>query len=268
MKAFARLLVPILLLFVSPAIADERDNGNAKPVVAAQSGAPAKMSAAVKACLQSDCKSGHGSAVYLGNGYFITAQHVATESAKWVLRAEDKRLIYANTVWTLASDDLALLKIDEKRHKTGIDFPVAKLACREPYVAEKLVGVGNPSMIMFAHVNGYITAGAQEIGGTTQFYRPEAPAHDTLNVSVGGAELTFDPASRKKAAAQDIGYWRAAYVLEMAVAPGFSGGPIFTQKGEVIGLLVGVLNGTSYAVMEPTNKLCGLLPPLESEAAE
>jgi hypothetical protein len=71
-------VVAALLLLPPLASADERDNGDAKPFDAAAS--TADLSSAVKACLALDCKSAHGSGVHLGNGYFLTAAHVAEQA--------------------------------------------------------------------------------------------------------------------------------------------------------------------------------------------
>jgi S1-C subfamily serine protease len=280
-----------MLLCVTGASADERDNGDAKPLPsltpAVGARAPADLSSAVKACLSLGCSDGHGTAVYLGNGYFITAEHVAEEGKQWFLKGEDKRVIYAEAVWESASSDLALLRVDPKRHKTGIAFPASKPACRDPLVGEKVTAVGNPADIWFAHVTGYVTSGAQTTQGKTQFYRPTdnartagdphppppksgVPDFGSFDEQPGNTRVARAPSPDSRegedpAARQDIGYWKDAYVFDLPVFPGFSGGPVYSSDGRVLGLVVGILGDTSYSIVEPVAKICDLLPALGSE---
>jgi S1-C subfamily serine protease len=245
--------------------ADERDNGDAKPEVGAKT-IPGDLSSAVKACLSLSCSDGHGTAVHLGNGYFITAQHVVEEGKQWFLKGEDKRVIYAEAVWESANADLALLKVDAKRHRTGITFPASQPACRDPLVGEKVTAVGNPAEIWFAHVSGYVTSGAQTTQGRTQFYRPGFGGWGLgIGESASPTPRTQSPIPNSDSAArQDIGYWKDAYVFDLPVFPGFSGGPVYSSDGRVLGLVVGILGDTSYSIVEPVAKICDLLPELKA----
>ena len=299
------LIAAALLLSRTPATADERDNGDAKPEVGCSRlpghdadigstrcpevgcsrlpghdadigstrcpalGAktvPGDLSSAVKACMSLSCSEGHGTAVHLGSGYFITARHVAEEGKQWLLKGEDKRVIYAEAVWESASSDLALLKADAKRHKAGITFPASKPACRDPLVGEKVTAVGNPAEIWFAHVSGYVTSGAQSTRGKTQFYRPTDDGEQrTDDRGAAPPSSVLRPPSSDPAARQDIGYWKDAYVFDLPVFPGFSGGPVYSSDGRVLGLVVGILGDTSYSIVEPVAKVCGLLPDLKAK---
>jgi S1-C subfamily serine protease len=278
--AAASLLIAVLLT-ATPAKADERDNGDAKPEVGCSrldadigntrcpafgaKAIPGDLSSAVKACVSLSCKDGHGTAVHLGNGYFITARHVAEEGKQWVLKGEDKRVIYAEVVWESVGTDLALLKVDAKRHKSGIIFPASQPACRDPLVGEKVTAVGNPAEIWFAHVSGYVTSGAQTTQGKTQFYRPQPLAHAAgdPHPSPSATPSPDTGEGEERAARQDIGYWKDAYVFDLPVFPGFSGGPVYSSDGSVLGLVVGILGDTSYSIVEPVAKICDLLPALE-----
>lgn len=199
------------------------------------------LSSAVKVCLAMDCKSGHGSGVSIGNGYFITAAHVvqAKRSPEFFLRAEDNRIIKAKAVWVLSTADLALLKVDLPPQQKTFDFPASQIACRAPRVGEEVTAIGNPHQIQFAHVSGYAASGPEDVKGNDLFFRPQSTSK-----------------------AQDIGTWKDIYIFVLPVFFGFSGGPIFDDEGRVLGLLVGGLQGTSYAVIEPVQKLCGILPDL------
>jgi hypothetical protein len=108
-----------------------------------------------------------------------------------------------------------------------------------------VTATGNPHDIFFAHVNGYVTSGPQSLGGSKPFF-----------------ERTAD---KDPARAQDIGYWKDAYVFVMPVFPGFSGGPVYSSDGRVVGLVVGILGDTSYSIVEPVSKICDLLPDLNAK---
>lgn len=95
--------------------------------------------------------SGTGSGVHIGNGYILTAAHVATMnnelSAKDALgRTHKLTLLWANT-----SKDIALLKITE-----ADEMASAKLSCDAPVVGTHVRAYGNPMDVENVYASGTI----------------------------------------------------------------------------------------------------------------
>ncbi len=79
-------------------------------------------------------------------------------------------------------------------------FLAANLACRDPIVGETIMAEGNPMGLKFLSFKG----------------------------SISGAAREFLPK------------WKSAYVIDVTIASGMSGGPSYDEFGEVIGINVGV----------------------------
>ena len=99
--------------------------------------------------------SGHGSGVYLGHGYVLTAGHVADAATDFevTIKTQSDGYTYTGKVmWKDTRRDFALLKISDQA-----DIMPAKLACRSPVVGEKITVVGWPDGTPSAiRVGGYI----------------------------------------------------------------------------------------------------------------
>lgn len=106
-------------------------------------------------------------------------------------------------------------------------FNAATLACRDALVGEPLVSEGNPFGLQFISMRGYVASKTSE-------YAPQ---------------------------------WKAAFVTDISMASGMSGGPAFDAYGEVIGINVGVVDPhgsasgatSGFAFVVPSSVVCGLL---------
>ncbi|PWL18808.1 serine protease [Falsochrobactrum shanghaiense] len=162
----------------------------------------------------------HGSAVHIGDGYFLTAAHVVDKNETAPLVFTDGREVLGDVLWTNRAYDIALVKASA----SGI--AAAKLACVVPDVGTHIHAKGNPSNMDFITVWG----------------------------RVAGAERTAGP-------------WHSVIVTDIATVPGQSGGPVFNDQGEVVGITVGVMLapagmgrsivGIGYVV--PGRAVCDLL---------
>ncbi len=82
-------------------------------------------------------------------------------------------------------------------------------------------------------------------------------------VSVRGSPMGLDFIStwgRVAGLEREVAYWRSAWVADMTVAPGNSGGPAFDEFGKVRGIVVGVTGWQGalvpFAIVVPSQAIC------------
>lgn len=138
--------------------------------------------------------NGHGSAGYIGDGYFITAAHVVGDKGSAPLLLSDGRKISGTVLWTNKAYDIALVRADVD----GVN--PAPLHCGVPKVGTSIHASGNPNNQDWVTVWG----------------------------KVGGRDRA-------------TGYWQSVVVVDMAIVPGMSGGPVFDDDGNMVGVTVGVM---------------------------
>jgi serine protease Do len=184
--------------------------------------------------------TGLGSGVYIGNGVIITAAHVVDSAIRPVLGQDQSGAnVYGPPTVKLVSDigdkqDGEVLWINKDydiaavRPKNARRFTAASLACREPVLGEALMAEGNPAGVQFIQMHGFVSGDP----------RPFLPN------------------------------WKSGFVTDMTVISGMSGGGIYDQFGDVIGITVGAFDphgqqgqtaqgGMGFAV--PSSVVCGLL---------
>lgn len=98
---------------------------------------------------------GHGTSVYIGNGYFITAAHVVnsmTDENRLVAKdVFNRKYNDFEVIWSNSNYDVALIKTDNK-----IDVPPAFLECRNLKQGERVYTIGNPMEENFIYSEGII----------------------------------------------------------------------------------------------------------------
>lgn len=179
-----------------------------------------------------------GSGVYLGNGYVLTARHVAIkdmadpQSDRNVLyvKQSDGKTIPAVPVVISEDADYAVLKLAHP-----IPGPTAKISCEAVTVGEPVTLVGSPL--------GWIE---------------NAITHGTVaSITTDGA--LFAASTHYQVSLDALG-WSHLVIAGLAAAPGTSGGPVFDDNGNVIGILVA--GAGSYAGFLPMSAICNELPRL------
>ncbi len=112
---------------------------------------PAPKSATVKVFMA----SGHGSGVHIGNGFVLTAAHVANNSSAEKplrIKAETGEEQQATVLWVNASYDVALLRVDDTS-KLG----ASQLSCSPVERGAAIRAEGNPGDIEFVHTWGHVS---------------------------------------------------------------------------------------------------------------
>ena len=110
---------------------------------------PDPMDATMKLLIEG---GGHGSATHIGNGFVITAGHVARNEGE-ILTARFKNgdEFEAVTLWSNRAHDVALLRIEEWE-----DIPASHLQCRTPHMGESVGLYGNPMALEFIGTTGKV----------------------------------------------------------------------------------------------------------------
>lgn len=168
--------------------------------------------------------TGHGSGVHLGNGFILTAGHVADMAPVFTITSKDGKTAKARVLWSNHASDVALLRTEE-----AFDFPASTLQCKATMVGQPVRLEGNPSDTEFATSWGRVSA-----FGKTGFENLDG-----------------------------LGLWKVLVTLDMTAAPGTSGGPIFDgDTDNVVGILVSGMQtprGTfAYTYMVPSTEICAM----------
>lgn len=200
-----------------------------------QSNAPAAGSS-----VRIELPAGLGSGVYIGNGVIITAAHVVDDAPRIAIGTDgDGKQVFGPPTVKLISDlgdvqNGEVLWINKAydiaavRPSNSKRFTTAALACRDAEVGEQLAAEGNPLGMQFITMHGYVSGAARDM----------------------------------------TPMWKSAFVTDMTVISGMSGGGIYDDYGQVIGITVGASDprgkqgeaaagGMGMAV--PSSVVCSLL---------
>lgn len=82
---------------------------------------------------------GHGSGTHIGNGYVITAGHVAEDHEYLVAKTDTGEEIKAVRLWTNTEYDVSLVRLEGYE-----DIEVSNLECRTLDIGEAITMEGNP----------------------------------------------------------------------------------------------------------------------------
>lgn len=164
--------------------------------------------------------TGHGSGVHIGDGYILTAAHVAEKAKTVKLRSEGGKAVEGAVLWVNSAYDIALIKTDESA------FGSSPLSCSEAQRGETITAMGNPLGIEFVSSTGRIAGKPRKVGP-----------------------------------------WESVFVTDMTIVMGMSGGPVFNEAGEVIGITVGVMAASvgfspsivGFGYVVPSSVACSLL---------
>lgn len=116
--------------------------------------------------------NGHGSGVHIGNGYVLTAAHVAVNPGKMTVVRDNGETSDAETLWTNTAYDVALLRVDPK------GLASSPLSCRKVVDGEEVTSRGNPMSFKFLTYRGYVASSARF---TNQAWK------DAIVLDIGGA---------------------------------------------------------------------------------
>jgi S1-C subfamily serine protease len=184
--------------------------------------APARAADFGDSAVEVVLENGHGSEVYIGNGYILTAAHVAADAKEGVVTIKRPRNAgwtdewSAKVLWIDAVHDFALLKLAAV---PPADLVAAKVACDSLTMGENVTIIGWPVDLGRIQSRGYVAG---------------------------------DAGKRDR--------WEVSYVVVAPIFFGNSGGPVYDKDGHVAALAVGIVSGTSLSIVVPTAAICQQLP--------
>lgn len=168
----------------------------------------------------------------LGNGYVLTAGHCVEGQNETQLKRDSLDTDYwtAKVVFTDHRRDFALLKVDDHftvdadgkatKDVTPFDVTATKVGCEYPKMGQHYKIKGWPAMVGYTEVIGYI-AGPQKKRGP----------------------------------------WDVSYVMVAPIFYGNSGSGGYNQITDQVEIVVvGMMPGTSLALVIPTAEICNILP--------
>lgn len=125
-----------------------------------------------------------GSGVHVGNGFILTAEHVAAKD-KTVpfLLSNDKHIHTATVLWTSYDYDIALL------HAPMEFVPSAEIVCRTPAVGEQVMSIGNLHGLRWFHSPGTVATAPAELQRWRHVYAVTGPIAGGMS---GGPVLDRD----------------------------------------------------------------------------
>jgi serine protease Do len=163
------------------------------------------------------------------DGYIITNHHVVAHSDEVIVTLMDKRQFRAKIIGKDQKLDLALIQIRDKERKVPDKLVPLEMGDSDPVrIAESVFAVGNPFGLQHTVTMGIISAKNRTIG---------------------------------------LGPFDNFLQTDASINPGNSGGPLFSLKGEVIGIntviysRTGQSGGLGFAI--PVNEAKKILPDLK-----
>jgi serine protease Do len=144
--------------------------------------------------------SSQGSGFFITeDGFLVTNNHVVENGEKFTIVLDDKTELTAKLIGADERSDLAVLKVDDPRKFTYVDFAV-----EEPRIGDWVVAVGNPFGLGGTVTAGIVSARGREIGASRydDFIQIDAavnkgnsggPAFDLSGKVIGVNTAIFSP---------------------------------------------------------------------------
>lgn len=141
------------------------------------------------------------------------------QMGEMTVQTDTGKTVKAEALWGAKPYDIALL------HADGLEARSANIDCALAKVGSAVTAAGNPLGLPFIRTSGTIISAVQ-----------------TGEMQVGEDSL-----------------WRERFMADLTVAPGSSGGGLFSEAGRLVGVVVGMMPPFRYAIVIPSPTVCKLL---------
>jgi putative serine protease PepD len=188
---------------------------------------------------------GHGSGFIIGESRVLTAYHVI-QGDDMKVRFFDGQALAGDVVWVDRAQDLAIIDV-----AVPAGHPVASFSCEAPLPDQHLIAVGHPHESQWVAVGGYLPA-----------RDPRVEQSLSVGLPVGGY-----PADHQLSAENYL-------AMGFPIGVGTSGGPVFNESGEVVGITLAILasrmanapagevyRDTGIGLMLPSSEFCADIEP-------
>lgn len=128
-------------------------------------------------------ETGSGSGVHIGNGYILTAAHVANDAKDMVLKASDGSIQSVTPLWENKTYDVALMRASRPEQLES-----ATLDCSPNFAGQDLIAEGNPSDLEFVRTYGKVIGAVREY----EIWREVVPVDLTVVPGMSGGAVTND----------------------------------------------------------------------------
>jgi serine protease Do len=129
-------------------------------------------------------QTGKSSAVYIGDGYFLTATHILSEDQKaLVMETDSGQRFVADLIWSSTSYDISLLY---SKNYEQVNITHYKISCDGVELGQELQFIGNPTNLNFVHTWGKVAADPLQI---PDMWRRVIPVNATILPGMSGGAV-------------------------------------------------------------------------------
>lgn len=105
---------------------------------------------------------GHGSGTHIGNGYILTAGHVASGVKKVTIETNQGNILPADVLWYNKEMDVALLKLERPSKMSSVT-----LDCVGVHIGDRVTAYGNPKYLKGVYTAGEVVGNPVKLGSPT-----------------------------------------------------------------------------------------------------
>lgn len=174
----------------------------------------------------------HGSGTHIGNGYILTAEHVVASANGLPVKLLGDNGSIRKAEVLWSNVEYDIALLKTERWR---DMKMSPVDCRKPLPGEAVTAVGNPMALEFITTHGHIA----------------------------GVHRLNSPFKSR---------WKSYVFADITVQQGMSGGPVFDNRGSLIGVMVGMVGmrvgmgrragiaSQQFGFVVPADAVCRLIP--------
>jgi S1-C subfamily serine protease len=178
----------------------------------------------------SEDQSSRSSAVYIGNGYFLTAAHIlSSNQSELVMETNIGQKLVAELLWASTSYDISLF---HSEHYDSVYISSYSIDCSALSIGDELQFIGNPTNIDFVNTWGRVARDEIEI---PNMWKRAIPVNATILPGMSGGAVIDD---RGKLKGINVGTLRAVSGMSpMGPQASFTGISYIVESADICFLM-------------------------------